>query len=858
MAWRNIFYDSRNQSIHLWTWDENGNRTKLETSFEPYLYVEAPNATDGVSIFNTSLKKISFNNQFDRNKFVTETPIKRLFNNISCEQQFLLNTFSKDAESKDFLQFPLKVYFFDIETYSINGFPVPEKAEDKINLLTIYNSLEKKFYTWGLKAYDNKNDDVVYVYCSSETQLLEKFLEFWNQDPPDMFVGWNSGNFDIPYIMKRIENVLGEERCAEMSPVRNVFYRENVGVDKFGRQVNRWYIRGISHIDYMEAYKAFARGDRESYSLGYIGQYELKETKINIGGSSLATLADTDWNKFVDYNIQDVRLLVKLDDVLKYIKLIRTLSYKGFIPFEQSLGKVSMITGAIAHQASLDGLIIPTFKPVDEQVEYVGGYVHDPERGLGKDIVSYDANSLYPNTIITLNVSPETKLGKISNIENKKVTIKLSNGKSVILDFEKFKTFMQKEDLSLSKHNVLYTQKFKGVIPKFIDRLYSERVDAKEKMQKLVKKIKSIDDEKLKHRVEQEISDLDTIQYTYKILLNSIYGVFGQKYSPFYDIDHAASITLTGQAVVKQASEIVYGFVQKKGLNCEKKEVYKYGDTDSAYFSLHPLFNFLNINLIDEKGISEEARKIIGEVGEFLNQEITKWAGKELKSKDSRFVFKQEATCDVAVFMEKKKYIMHIIESEGMSPKHPFKYVGIEVVKSSFSESTKKMIRDVIESAILSQDKVKSDKILKQAYTNFCNMPIEEVSFRTKVSDIEKYERAIKSDGSVGLGTPVHTKGALYFNKILSHFNLEKKYEKIKSGNKIKWFYPSKNSFNFSSLAFSEEFPKEFNTIFPANHIKMFDKSVTPPVQRLYECIGWEIPKITMETETDLFDLFKK
>ena len=855
MAWRNIYYDGKDQLIHLWTWDEYGNRIKIETSYEPYLYIESTQGTNAVSVFDTPLKKITFKNQFERSKYVNDTPIKRLFHNISCEQEFLLSTYKDEIDQPTFGENPLKIYFFDIETYSTGAFPVPEKALDPINLITIYNTLDNTFYTWGTKKYTAKEDNIKYFYCSNEIELIQRFLSFWEKEPPDMLVGWNSSGFDIPYIMTRFINLLGEEDAARLSPVNKIYYRENVGTDKFGKQINRWYIRGLSCIDYMEAYKTFARNDRESYSLGYIGQYELGETKVNIGATNLSTLSDTDWNKFVDYNIQDVRLLVKLDKKLKYLNLIRNVSYKGFIQFEQSMGKVSLITGAIAHQGLKDNLIMPTFKTDDIVSEYVGGYVHDPERGLSKSVVSYDANSLYPNTIISLNVSPETKIGRIINVQDKNYTLKLSNGKTVILEEEKFQKLLKKEQISLSKYDVLYTQKFKGVVPKFIDRLYSERVNAKNKMISLKKDIKKHKDPSEVSKLEEKILDLDTIQNVYKLILNSIYGVFGQKYSPLYDIDHAASITLTGQSVVKQASEIVYDYAIKKGLNCEKKDIYIYGDTDSAYFSVQPILDYLNVKLVDNNHITKEAREVIKDIGDFLNKEIINWAKDELKSTDPRFVFKQEAICDVAVFMEKKRYIMHVLELEGVSPKDPFKYVGVEVVRSSFSDPTKDLIRNVIESAILSQDKESSNKILKSAYQSFCSFPIADVSFRSKISDIEKQKKKIRSDGKIGLGTPVHAKGAIYFNKMLEHFEITSKHEAIGSGIKIKWFYPDKNKFNFNAMAFIDVFPNELVPIFNVNYSKMFDKSVIPPVQRLYDCIGWAMPQITLETTTDLFDL---
>lgn len=855
MSYRNVYYDGRRGVIHLWTWDEQGNRVKLESSYEPCLYVESATAQDAISIFNTPLKKISFKNQFERNKFVNETPIKRIFHNLSCEQDFLLNSFKDNIDKPEFIKNPLKIFFLDIETYSPNEFPHPEAAKDPINLITLYNSLDGRYYTWGLKPYISTNPDEIYFHCSKETELLQKFLEFWEQDPPDILATWNGEGFDIPYIMNRLHKLFGEEDAARLSPVRSLYYRENVAMNKFGKMINRWYIRGVSNIDYMEVYKTFSRGDRESYSLGYIGEYELKEGKTNIGATSLATLSDTNWSDFVKYNIQDVRLLVKLDEKLKFLKLIRTLSYKGFIPFEQSLGKVSMITGAVAHQALKQGYVIPTFKNDGVRDEYVGGYVHEPERGLSKSIVSFDANSLYPNTIITLNISPETKIGKIIEITEDQYTLKLANDHTATLSKDKFERLIQKEQLSISKYNVLYTQKFKGVIPNLIDRLYAERVSTRAKMNESKKKLREIKDPEQKQKIKEEILNLDTQQNVYKLVLNSIYGVFAQKYSPLFDIDHSASITQTGQSVAKQAADIVYEFAKNQNIECRKQDLYRYGDTDSCYFSVQPILNHFNINLLEDGKITEKAKSIIKQIDKHLNTEILNWARKELKSIDPRFVFKHETTCDVGLFMEKKRYILHILESEGNVPSQPFKYVGVEVARSSVSEPVKKLIRSVIESAMLSLDQNKSNNIFREAYEKFKEMPIEDVALRSKISDIEKYEAKMGSHGEIGKGTPIHVRSALHFNHLLRHCNIDTKYETIVSGIKIKYFYTSKNPFNYRSIAFIDSFPQEISAKIQPNHQLMFDKLVAPPVERVYDCIGWKLPQTGMVVQTDLFDL---
>jgi DNA polymerase elongation subunit (family B) len=317
-------------------------------------------------------------------------------------------------------------------------------------------------------------------------------------------------------------------------------------------------------LDYFEVYKTFAQGDRESYALGYIGEYELGEGKVAFGSTSLSKLADKDWMTFVDYNIQDVRLLVKLEDKLKYLRLIRNLSYRGFTPFAKALGKVSVITGAVAHQAIKQNMVIPTFKEERIKKKFAGGYVYEPKPGLYEDLITYDANSLYPNTIITLNISPETKIGKIINLEDNKVEVLFPNSQTVSFTVNNFKKFVTDQKLSVTKANILYTQKFKGIVPNLIDKLYNERVAAKKKMLEAKKKLKKAKDADTIKQLEEEAIDNDTLSNVYKTLLNSIYGVFSNIYSPLFDIHHAESVTLTGQDVVKTGAKIVNDYLTEK------------------------------------------------------------------------------------------------------------------------------------------------------------------------------------------------------------------------------------------------------------------------------------------------------
>jgi DNA polymerase elongation subunit (family B) len=857
MGYRNVYYDSRTKCINLWTWDKNGKRIKIENSFEPYLYVETSHGdTCATSIFNTPLKKITFKSSYDRNKFVNETSIVRLFHNIGVEQQYLIDTFKTEVDSPEFTQHPLKIWYIDIEVYAKDEFPTADKAKYPINLITIYDSLEEKFYTWGLKPYTPKSNKVTYYYFKTEKEMLNSFLAFTKKDYPDVITGWNIEGFDIPYIINRYANVFDKDKPRELSPVNNLYYREDA-VTRFGKSSGRWHIRGISCVDYLEAYKIFTPGEKESYSLNFIADLELGEGKLAINATNLANLSETDWENFVDYNIQDVDLVKRLEEKRNILKLARTLAYKGLTQIESALGKVSIVTGAVAHQAAKQGYIIPTFKNDKVRDEFNGGYVRDPERGLHKAVVSYDANSLYPSVILSLNISPETKIGKIIKKDDKEVVIRLVSGKDVTLSIDKFTKLIAKEQLSISKYKVLYTQKFKGVVPNLIERLYKERVDAKNISLKYKSEIEKYKQEPTSFaefdvKKNQLLAEqFDMYQLTFKILLNSIYGIFAQKHSPFFDIDHAASVTVTGQSVVKQASIIVDDYLKDKYNT--KVPATIYNDTDSLYISLKEVCNIANIPISKNKKVTSEMYSLVLEIDNILNRDIKTWASSALNSQTPRFVFKREVICDAGVFLQKKRYILHVLDQEGVQ-KNKFKYVGVEIARSSTPKQVKELIKQVVETAISSESVNESNKKYKDVYEEFKTMPIEEIAIRKNVKEYEKYEQKA-TDHSIGKGTPMHVKCAIHYNQLLKQLKIDHKYEPIQSGNKIKYFYAAPNKYNFKCIAFTNYYPEEFKDI-KVDYEQMFIKIVTPLIESLYKAIDWRLPNLSQQMQTDLFDLF--
>jgi DNA polymerase elongation subunit (family B) len=222
-------------------------------------------------------------------------------------------------------------------------FPVPERAAVPINLITIYDTLTKATHTWGLKEqYTPTLPDCIYHRCKDEQDLILQFVDFWKSDYPDIASGWNSSGFDFPYIINRFTRIFGDDFVKQLSPVGNVRGRK-VFTD-MGKEITVWSISGVSLIDYMDLYKAFSPGEKESFSLNYIAELELGEGKIAYNAVSLGELAHTDWKLFVDYNIQDVHLLVKLEEKLKFLEIARMIAYKGCTNFEAALGKVAVVT----------------------------------------------------------------------------------------------------------------------------------------------------------------------------------------------------------------------------------------------------------------------------------------------------------------------------------------------------------------------------------------------------------------------------------------------------------------------------------------------------------------------------------
>lgn len=850
--YRNVCYNPRDESVTLLTWDDNGERVMIDVSFNPYLYVETSLDSDSKSIFDTPLKKRLFKDTRIRNTFIKECGTNRIFENIRPEQQFLIDTYWKQNDSLEFAQHPLRIQYVDIEVYCPDVFPTPDQANEPINVITVYDSIDKRFYTWGTKRLEKKIPNCDYVYCETEHQLLECYINYVRRSVPDIISGWNSEGFDMPYIINRSVRVLGEESIKQLSPVENIYSRMVTGA--FGKEQQRWYISGVSCVDYLDVYKKFSIGLRESYKLDAIAELELGERKVDYGNTNLSALADDDWQTFVEYNVQDVNLLVKMEDKLRYLELLRMLAYTGLTTIESAMGTLSVITGATVIKARSKGLVVPTFiKDNINAGKYEGAYVGEPQRGFQQDVISFDANSLYPNTMISLNLSPETKVGKITDKDKEHVYISHVTGKNFKLTHDKFLDFINKEDIAISKAKILFSQKKKGIMPEIVDSIYQQRVQVKKELKSLkIKLSKMTEDDPEREPIQRKADQLDIKQFTLKILINTVYGYFGNKHAPIGDPDIARSITLTGQAVIKKSNDILRAYIDKHGVDGADPVIYN--DTDSSYISIMRLMRKSEVPFHNDMKVTQQAYDHAQAVEDYLNQEITKWSNSVLNSKDSRFVFKRECMSDVGVFLQKKRYVLRVLDDEGI-PTNKFKYTGVEVVRSTIPNPIKPYIKQIIETMMDTRNRSTTNEVFLKAYDTFKNLPVEDYSFVMGISDYEKY--ANRCNGFVTCkGMPAHVKAAYHYNMLLEKLNLSGDYERIETGDKVRYFYVNQpNKYGISAIAYKYYYPKQFESIFEPDKEKMFEKIIYSIIERFYESVKWKLNRPGAQIQTDLFDI---
>ena len=831
--YQNIYYDRRVNKMHVWD-DKAGH---LTFRYKKYAYTKNRNGTY-LSLYGDKLTRI--------NKWDEDQP--DLFeSDVNPEIRVLVDNYTDSDDVSE----GHRVMIFDIEVEVTDGFPDVAKAENKITSIAFNDPVLDKYYCYVLDPTDKLNlgkertrddgDTIVSFY--DEYDLLNAFYKKYMEIQPTILTGWNVEFFDVPYLYNRSQQVLGQEIANLLSPIQIV---------RWNSFKKRFIIAGVSTLDYLSLYKRFTFSQKTSYRLDAIGEDEVGEKKVSYEGT-LNDLYENDLEKFVQYNIQDVKLVKKLDDKLDFIEIARGLAHLGHVPYESIYMSSHYLEGAILVYLKKNNIVAPNKPPRPEtfnaEDKFTGAYVQDPQRGKHDWVYDLDITSMYPSCIMSLNISPETKLGKIQgwnpeeflNKKNKK-TYSITQGKNTLGVFTEteLNNFLSNRDVSVATNGVMYRSDKDGLLPALLRKWFDERVEYR----KLSKKFHEEGDKEKSDYFERR-------QYLQKVVLNSLYGVLGLSVFRFYDVDNAEAVTTTGQSLIKFTKKITNNYYNKELQ--DNLDYCIYIDTDSVFYSATPLVTkrFPNLDIKNEDKMSKAILEIASEVQSYLNKGYDYFAKKFCNLDKHRFDIKQEVIAKSGLFVTKKRYGLKIINDNGKKV-DKMMVKGLDTVRSSFPIAMKEMLSKLLDDIMMDVPKDKLDKFILNFKKSMKLMDFEKIAIPTGMKGLEKY----KDNTDVlftgyKLGTPVHVKSAIFHNDLLRYYKMDKRYEKIINNEKIKWVYLKQNEFNLSVIAFKgyDDAPQIIDFI--KRHInteKIYEQVLHKKIMMLYEALGWDEPTDATKT----------
>ena len=563
--YKKIYEQGRGENkhlIHLWT-DEGYEKVEWNN----YAYKEcSPNDAEFKGLKGEPLRKT---HNWDR-----KTP-KLHFSDISAHQKFLIEKYGINDEPST----THREVFFDIEC-EMGGALTEEYISNAPKPITSIAWYDKQIDWWSIVILDKKgqlkhtktkNKEIIPL--KHEADLLDTFLNKMEEIQPDMLIGYNSDYFDIPYLYYRMCNVLGENDAKRLSPI---------GIVKYKKNNQYWYkkdmfvdIAGVESLDYMRLHKKYSWEDEPSWKLDSIGEKYAGINKIEYDGS-LDRLFEEDIHKFIQYNFVDVEILVELDKKLQYIALTKNLAHKGKVKYSEVYASSKIHDGAISAYLLSQGIIPPGRPKGESKLNYAGGYLFCPKAGLYKYMFDEDLTSLYPSIIMTLNIGRETIIGKIitdtlpEKLEaygpyggkpdrnnylglgdlkemdpNDEIRVMDPNENIQNTTVGKVIEVIEKNNFAIAANGTFFRTDKQSVLSTILNKWFDERVIYKNRMKHCYQK--GDNEGGAKNHL---------LQYTMKILLNSLYGATALP-SFRYGLPKSIlseAITLSGWRIIQESA----------------------------------------------------------------------------------------------------------------------------------------------------------------------------------------------------------------------------------------------------------------------------------------------------------------
>ena len=809
---------------------EDGQRVSKRVNYRPTLFNKVHEYTGYKTLDGQDVLPKNFDSIKEAKAWVEQSANQNIvFGNTQYPYCYIGDEYPNDIPwDKD----QILIVTIDIEVECENGFPNPQDAAEPLLSITMKNHQNKKIVVWGLHEFQNYREDVDYRLCRDEDDLLIKFLDEWRMIYPDIITGWNTEFFDIPYICNRIKNLFGEDFMHKLSPWNNVFAKE---VYQMGRKHQVYSIQGVSALDFFDLYRKFTYTSQERYTLDHIAFVELGERKDGNPFDTFREWYQKDYQSFIEYNIQDVEIVDKLEDKMRLIELCLTMAYDGKVNFTDVLGQVRYWDNVIYNHLRKKNIVIPQKKEQEKVEKFEGAYVKDPQVGMHKWVMSFDLNSLYPHLIMQYNISPETL------VPGSKVKEGMVDG---ILD-EKIKN---DTEYCMTPNGAFFRRDVKGFLPEIMENVYNDRVKYKKLLLEAKQEYENTGDPALL----KKISRYDNIQMAKKISLNSAYGAIGNNYFRYFDLLVATAITTAGQLSIRWV-EKSFNIYLNRILKTDKVDYVIASDTDSVYITFDVL-----VGKVFQSGATNE--RIVEFLDKFAKEELEPFIGKSyqalaksMNAYDQKMQMAREAIASTGIWTAKKRYILNVWDMEGVRFKEPYlKIMGIEAVKSSTPAPCREKIKQALK-IIINGDEKELNAFIKDFREEFMNLPPEDIAYPRSCNGVEKYTATSKSTmdlisgetveyGFFKKGAPIHTKGAILMNYLVEKNNLSAKYPFIQEGDKVKFIaLKEPNKYQSSSLSFMTSFPTEFGMEELIDRPQQFEKSFIEPLRFITDKIQWGI-----------------
>tara|TARA_B110000977_G_scaffold63836_1_gene86801 strand:+ start:6256 stop:8787 length:2532 start_codon:yes stop_codon:yes gene_type:complete len=763
-----------------------------------------------------------------------------MYGNTNYVAQFIQQKYPNDIK---FDMKKINILAFDIEVDISDGYANIDEADKEITSISMKSSKSDTYNLLGRKDYDKSKtisgidpDNIQFMKFDTEEALLQRFIQLWSSDFPEVVTGWNVEYFDIMYVITRIIRLFGEEKAKQLSPWKNIRMKTR---EIFGKPASTYQITGITVIDYMDAFKKFGYkyGPQESWKLDHIASVILGEKKLDYSDyGTLTELYEQNPQLYLDYNLKDTWLIQRFEDETSLLELVMTVAYGGGVNYSDAFGTVG-IWETTLYRKLIKEKRVPNVKgrPGQRAGDLVGGYVKDPKVGMHPWVVSFDLNSLYPHLMLQYNMSPETYLKDERDYVSQEMVLsgKYQNNRPAA---------------SVAANGACFTNEKIGVIPGIIDEYYGNRKIIKQEMLKVEQELENATDPAEKDQLKRKANQLHNAQMAIKISMNSLYGAMANIYFLYYINDMAEAITTSGQLSIRYAQKSVNNYINKV-LGTADVDYIIYIDTDSIYVNMAPIIEkrFKTIDVdrkVGEEFLDKICRMQIEPVIEAGYVELSKTMG----SYRQAMIMKREKITDKTVFIAKKRYIMNTLNSEGVHYDKPkISVTGLESVRSSTPEVCRDKLRGSFE-VIMNGDEATVQKFIEEFRQEFYKLPPEAIGRNSGTDNIEKY----MTNKSYKKGCPMHVRGAILYNSFLKEKNLNKKFETVKSGDKIKFLHLKlPNPIRENIISFPNILPKQLGLDQYIDYETQFNKVFLSPIDSILEAIGWNAVKV--DTLEDFF-----